>query len=100
LHEFEIAHRDVKLENILITSIDNEGLNLTVKLADFGLSRHYTKKRKLKDKVGSITYMSPEVIKGKSHDGKVDVWSVCIVIYTLLSGEMPFGGSKQSIIAK
>ena len=101
IHSKGIAHRDVKLENILLETI---GSSLRIKLADFGLARpFYTKTEEgsgsgqssgvqmLHTRCGSEEYAAPEVIRGLSYDGRLtDTWSVGIVIYACLFGTLPF----------
>jgi len=57
----QIVHRDIKLENILIDSIDENG-NIHIKITDFGLSKKVTKNGKMNKRLGSTHYMAPEVL--------------------------------------
>lgn len=84
-HSMNIAHRDIKPENILITE-DGD-----LKLIDFGLSKQ-VKNKKMKTIVGTPYYIAPEVLQGK-YGLKCDVWSLGVIMYILLSGYLPFGGS-------
>lgn len=84
-HENGVCHRDLKPDNILIDK------NLEVKVIDFGLSKHLdTNIRSLKSRVGTPAYMAPEVILGNTYDLKCDVWSLGVLMYTLLTGTIPF----------
>ncbi|PAV88759.1 hypothetical protein WR25_24307 [Diploscapter pachys] len=86
-HKHQIAHRDLKLENILI---DHEN---GAKLADFGLSNYFSDKGLLSTFCGSPLYASPEIINGTPYKGpEVDCWSLGILLYTLVYGSMPFDG--------
>lgn len=87
-HSQNIAHRDIKPENILITE-DND-----LKLIDFGLSKQ-VKNKKMKTIVGTPYYIAPEVLQGK-YGLKCDVWSLGVIMYILLSGYLPFGGSNAA----
>ena len=95
-HSKNIVHRDIKLENILISNEDP----LTVKLADFGLS--YIKRSeiiKIRRKVGTTYYMPPEMLIGDGkYNEKVDIWSLGVVLYMVLSGDPPFNGETEKII--
>ena len=84
LHHHAICHRDLKLENILLDQHD------VVKIADFGLAR-CMKDNIAETSCGSPHYASPEVIKGQPYDGrKSDIWSAGVLLYVLLSGQLPF----------
>ncbi len=61
LHTMGIIHRDLKLENIMITDIDSE--IPTIKIADFGLSKLIEEGRSAKDQVGTLLYVAPEILK-------------------------------------
>lgn len=79
-------HRDLKLENILLDKHGN------VKLCDFGFTREYEGKASyLQTFCGTICYSAPEMLKGEKYAGeKVDVWSLGIILYALLAGELPY----------
>ena len=61
----QIVHRDIKLENILIDSIDENG-NIHIKITDFGLSKKVSKTSKMNKRLGSSHYMAPEVLNKQS----------------------------------
>ncbi|VDN06706.1 unnamed protein product [Thelazia callipaeda] len=86
-HKHKVAHRDLKLENILL-DVDNNA-----KIADFGLSNYFSDKNLLNTFCGSPLYASPEIINGTPYRGpEVDCWSLGILLYTLVYGSMPFDG--------
>ncbi|CAD8148014.1 unnamed protein product [Paramecium pentaurelia] len=93
IHDQGIVHRDIKAENIMIT---NKNEDAEPKLIDFGLANKFdsTKLRRLKSFVGTPMYMAPEVIQGK-YDEKCDIWSLGVLLFTLLSGHMPFHGETK-----
>lgn len=89
LHTNEIAHRDLKCENILISQSGN------VKLADFGFATYCVDRagnRLLSTTFcGSTSYAAPEILSGIPHDPKpADVWSLGVVLYAMLTSSMPF----------
>lgn len=86
VHGKSCVHRDLKLENILL---DN---NQDVKLCDFGFTREYEGKSSyLQTWCGTVCYSAPEMLKGEKYAGeKVDVWSLGVILYALLCGELPF----------
>jgi len=83
-----VIHRDLKPDNILFDCQYN------IKIADFGLSEEFTPGEKLNTFCGTPEYMAPEVFKGQKFDGpKVDVWSLGIMLYEMLTATIPFPGS-------
>ena len=97
-HKMKIIHRDLKPENILVNKNDNGFVQ--IKICDFGTSLCF-KRGEIQDKiVGSIYYIAPEVLQ-KKYNSKCDLWSCGVIMYILLTGVPPFGGSNnQSIIKK
>ena len=81
-HALDIIHRDIKPENIMVTNDDQ------IRLIDFGLAA-VAKKRTLTEFAGTPYYMAPEVIK-HLYGRKSDIWSLGVILYTLLSGYLPF----------
>ena len=65
-----------------------------VRLADFGFASPLNKGEKLSHGVGSRFYIAPEILNQNAYDHKIDVWSATIVIYILVSGEMPYNGNS------
>lgn len=95
LHSRGIAHRDVKLENLLCA---NTTWPLNVKLADFGFANYVSKTDEpmLSSFVGTPYYIAPEMLRGSPHGQAVDIWASGVVMYILLSGKFPFGGKNES----
>lgn len=90
MHTLEIAHRDLKCENVLITQ------NFNVKLSDFGFVRSCVDDKTLEVTMsqtfcGSLTYVSPEIIKGSPYEPKIaDMWSFGVLIFMMLNKSHPF----------
>jgi calcium-dependent protein kinase len=96
LHSNGISHRDLKPENLLYYNKGNDIKN-PIKLIDFDLSNFFN--QKMKTKVGTSYYVSPEVLKGEYNE-KCDIWSAGVILYILLSGQPPFNGSNDRKIYK
>lgn len=87
LHEIQVCHRDIKLENIIIDERSN------LKLIDFGFSVCTPPESKLKVFCGTPSYMAPEIVLKKEYSGfATDVWAMGVVLHLLLTGSYPFNG--------
>jgi len=86
LHKNKVIHRDLKLGNLFLSD------KMELKLADFGLAAKLEfDGEKKKTICGTPNYIAPEILEGKSgHSYEVDVWSLGLVIYTMLIGKPPF----------
>ena len=84
-HRNSIVHRDLKIENILISKTGD------IKIIDFGLSNLFSPRSLLKTFCGSLYFAAPELLQARQYTGpEVDVWSFGIVLYVLVCGKVPF----------
>ena len=93
-HEKDIIHRDIKSANIMITKEDQ------VKIMDFGLAKIGGGTQLTKDHstLGTAAYMSPEQARGEIVDQRSDIWSFGVVLYEMLTGELPFKGDYEQAV--
>ena len=92
-HDLDVAHRDLKLENILYETKDDDSM---IKITDFSLAKI------IPDDIFAITacgtpgYVAPEILEGGGYGKEVDYWSIGVILYTLLCGLPPFNENKNS----
>jgi len=86
-HQHKIAHRDLKPENLLLVS---ETDNTTIKIADFGYAKVVPEPNSLMTLCGTRSYIAPEIISNTPYDERVDMWSIGVILYIMLSGLQPF----------
>lgn len=94
LHESGVMHRDLKPDNILF---EDTSAKSRLKIIDFGASKSFKKGKTYEEVVGTPYYIAPEVLKGE-YTEKCDIWSIGVILYTMLSGSPPFTGSSNSEI--
>lgn len=92
-HTAGFVHRDVKPENVLIA---DDG---RIKIGDFGLARAVTTSTNSGTMMGTVAYVPPEVVLGKSSDARSDVYSVGIMLFEMLTGQQPFNGDVPIQVA-
>uniref|UniRef100_H2LKD4 Mitogen-activated protein kinase kinase kinase 12 n=1 Tax=Oryzias latipes TaxID=8090 RepID=H2LKD4_ORYLA len=92
LHLHKIIHRDLKSPNMLITYDD------AVKISDFGTSKELSDKSTKMSFAGTVAWMAPEVIRNEPVSEKVDIWSFGVVLWEMLTGEVPYKDVDSSAI--
>ena len=97
VHNNGIVHRDLKHLNIFMSDLSDKP---TVKIGDFGLSCHLEADECITKYAGTLAYMAPEIVKGEPADAKADIWSLGIILYTLLCGSLPFSGSEREEVSR
>eukprot|EP00188_Purpureofilum_apyrenoidigerum_P001516 Plantae.Rhodophyta-Purpureofilum_apyrenoidigerum.ctg18414.p1 GENE.Plantae.Rhodophyta-Purpureofilum_apyrenoidigerum.ctg18414~~Plantae.Rhodophyta-Purpureofilum_apyrenoidigerum.ctg18414.p1 ORF type:complete len:514 (-),score=97.48 Plantae.Rhodophyta-Purpureofilum_apyrenoidigerum.ctg18414:573-2114(-) len=97
LHRRNAVHRDIKPENILL---ENEHDLYSVKLGDFGFCRFLEDGALMTETLGTVSFMAPELINRKGYGKAVDMWSIGITMYNLLTGAFPFQSSEDVGIIK
>jgi calcium-dependent protein kinase len=98
-HSMNVIHRDLKPENILIVKRSKNGCH-PIKIIDFGTATIFTKSKRENLLIGSSFYIAPEVLS-RNYSEKCDIWSVGVIMYILLTGRPPFGGSNdEEILSK
>ena len=93
-HKKGVFHRDIKSANIMLTQDDR------VKIMDFGLAKIKGQMRLTKTgtTVGTVTYMSPEQARGEKVDHRTDIWSFGVLLYEMITGQMPFKGDYEQAV--
>ncbi len=92
-HAAGLIHRDVKPENVLIA---DDG---RIKIGDFGLARAVTTSTSTGALIGTVGYLSPELVLGKTADARSDIYSVGIMLYEMLTGQQPYDGEVPIQVA-
>ena len=103
LHEKKILHRDLKLENLMVSEIEKDLITgeeyFWIKIIDFGTAKIFEKNKTEKAVIGSSYYIAPEVLKQRYNE-KCDTWSVGVILYMTLVGVAPFDGHTDDDIIR
>ena len=94
---FGVIHRDLKPENVLMTSEGDDG---DIRILDFGLSKISTPNEKCIEPYGTLTYCAPEIILDEPYNKEVDMWSLGVMTYLMVSGRLPFNAEDENKIAR
>ncbi len=96
IHEHGVVHRDMKPENVMVDDHDN------IKLIDFGIASNQGSRRltfaKFSQTMGTPDYISPEQVRGGRGDARSDIYSVGVMLYEMLTGQVPFSGPNPFIV--
>ncbi len=93
IHSKKVIHRDIKLQNVLLTSKDE------IKLGDFGISKLLESTGDFaKTSLGTPYYLSPEICSGKEYNTKTDVWMLGCLLYELCALRKPFEGDSLHVL--
>ena len=99
LNENNIAHRDIKLHNILVKYLNKEKTKFKVLLSDYGVSNQLNNiTQKYQTFAGTKIIMAPEILKGEEYNNKCDLWSLGIIIYQLYTKKIPYNGEVDNEI--
>jgi len=98
LHSHNIIHRDLKPENVLVVNPDENAIDL--KIADFGLATFFSEDKPPMKNCGTTGYSAPEVLSALPYGKSCDMWSLGVVMYTLLHGYLPFHGTTAEMKKK
>ena len=98
IHTSGYMHRDIKLENIMVTMQVENGklISLEPSLTDFGMAKQFKEGERETQCLGTPLYMAPELLQTKSYDKKVDIWAIGILTYILLTGNPPYESNSLS----
>jgi len=92
MHKIHYIHRDIKPDNIMFT--DNSE-NSGIKIIDFGLTKTLSPNEKVNEGMGTISYVAPEVLSKMPYNKEIDVWSIGILLYVMLSRKLPFDDEEK-----
>ena len=98
-HKKRIIHRDIKLDNILISTIEDD-TSTEIRIADFGLAAFTPRDEYITHRCGSPGYVAPEILKGRPYSYKVDIFGAASVFFNLLSRRYLFSGATAEEVLR
>jgi len=99
MNENKIAHRDLKLTNILVKYENKEKTKYTFKITDYGVSKEFLRlSSRFSTKVGTVNFMAPEVLSEKRYNYECDLWSLGVIIYLLYFKNYPYLGMNENAL--
>lgn len=87
LHKYGVVHRDLKLENIMMTDKTSKSVP---KIVDFGLAKMIGPQEKAEEPFGTLGYVAPEILNKQPYTKQCDLWSLGCILYALLCSSLPF----------
>ena len=97
LNSYGIVHRDLKLDNIMMTDISSQAVP---KLVDFGLSKMIGPNERATEPFGTLGYVAPEILLNSPYTSNCDLWSVGCIMYALISSSLPFDSEDRKELVK
>ena len=97
MHRLGIVHRDLKLENVMMSDTSETA---TPKIVDFGLSKMIGPSQMTNEPFGTLGYVAPEVLNKEAYSFTCDVWSLGCITYALLSGSLPYESEDRSELVR
>lgn len=94
LHDMDVVHRDIKLENVVLSNVSPSLMQGVAKLCDFGWAAVINGRRTTY--CGTFDYAPPEIIEGKDYNQNVDLWSLGVMTFEMLTGQLPFYNISRS----
>jgi serine/threonine protein kinase len=92
LHNYGIVHRDLKLENIMMTDNTEQAM---AKIVDFGLAKIMGPQENANEPFGTLGYVAPEILQKKPYSFKCDIWSLGCIVYALCCSSLPFDNNDH-----
>lgn len=89
MHQKNVVHRDLKPQNVMMKAKDSFD---NIKITDLGFACTYDPKQGLNLRLGTPYYMAPELFKKQKYNSKVDIWSIGVIAFQLMTGDLPFIG--------